>query len=91
MIYLFLGLLASVGIGFVVYGSVNVVKIERSIARTVKNRELSKIDTLRRIDTTCTNIEKILKDDSTDNNTGEQLEKLFGKLRAIHSYIEKYF
>ena len=77
-ILIFLGLLGLVGIGFVVYACINLVKMERTLYRVKKRRELSKIETLEEIKTTC----KKYKDDPS------QLEF---ELRSIRDYIERYY
>jgi hypothetical protein len=81
LIFAFFGLLAAVGIGFIGYACINLVKTERTLYKVKKRRELSKIETLKEIEATC----KRYKNDAS------QYVQLTNELRAIRAYIRRYY
>jgi hypothetical protein len=77
----FFALLGIFGVSIILYASINLVKLERTLVKVQKRRELSKIETLKEIESTC----KILKNGNTDNS------KPLAKLEVIRRYIERYY
>lgn len=63
------------------YAAINLVKLELTLFNVKKRRELSRIETLKEISSTC----QQLKNESSNNS--EALKKL----EAIRRYIERYY